>query len=244
MLRNARLFRSPVSRFVEDWSGTLPGLTVAALGLISSFMVLQTLEPAVLAALRRDPEALAAGQWWRLASPVLVQADGWAQFAFNFAGLAIVGAAVERRCGRLGWGHLALAGIAAGEWAGYRWEPQGAGSSILVCGLVGGLLAFAWRNDRRDAWPLEFSFYWLTALAANALFGPSGAAAACVGLALAIGGARAGGLVGPRMIGAAIAIMLAEAAMLCLLVDDHGPPTLAGMAVGLLLVRPKGRRPA
>ncbi|MGY1640340.1 hypothetical protein ACI782_04305 [Geodermatophilus sp. SYSU D00703] len=26
-------------------------------------------------AVRRDPEALAAGQWWRLISPVLVQPD-------------------------------------------------------------------------------------------------------------------------------------------------------------------------
>jgi hypothetical protein len=46
------------------------------------------------------------------------------------------------------------------------------------------------------------------------------------------------------MVAAAIAVMVAEAAMLCLLADDHGPPTLAGMAVGLLLVRPKGSRPA
>lgn len=233
-----------LARFTEDWAGGLPALTIAALGLISLFMVLQTLEPAVLATLRRDPAALAAGQWWRLASPVLVQADGWAQFAFNFAGLAVVGAAVERRCGWLTWVLLALAGIAVGEWAGYWWEPQGGGSSVLVCGLVGGLLAFALRHDRRDAWPLEFSFYWLTALAGYALLGPSGAAAACIGLALAIGGVRARGLVGPRMVAAAIAVMLAEAAMLCLLADDHGPPTLAGMAVGLLLVRPKGSRPA
>lgn len=233
-----------LARFTEDWTGGLPALTIAALGLISLFMVLQTLEPAVLAALRRDPAALAAGQWWRLASPVLVQADGWTQFAFNFAGLAVVGAAVERRCGRLSWGLLALAGLAAGESAGYRWEPQGGGSSVLVCGLVGGLLAFALRHDRRDAWPVEFSFYWLTALAGYASLGPSGAAAACIGLALAIGGVRARGIVGPRMVAAAIAVMLAEAAMLCLLADDHGPPTLAGMAVGLLLVRPKGSRPA
>ena len=243
-LRDDRRPGGPASRLLEDWSGGPPPLTLAALAVICLFMALQVLDPAVLAALRRDPAGLAAGQWWRLASPVLVQADGWAQFAFNFAGIAVVGAAVERRRGRPFWSLAVLAGLAAGEWAGYRWVPQGAGSSVLVCGLAGGLLAFAWRRDLRDAWPLEFSFYWLTALAGDALLGPAGAAAACIGLALAIGGARARGAIGPRTVGAAILVMLAEAVLLCLLADDHGPPTLAGATVGLLLLRSTGSRPA
>lgn len=224
---------------VDDWRGRPPALTVAAAAVMSAFMVMQAFEPAVLAALRRDVAALEAGEWWRLVTPVLVQADGWAQFAFNLVGLATVGAGVERRCGRFGWIASALAGLAVGEWTGYRWDPAGAGTSIVVCGLIGGLAAFTWRHDRRESWPLEFSFYWMTALAGNALFGPAGAAAACVALSLAITGARARRLDPRRAAEIAVVAMLAGAVLLCVLADNHGPPTLAG-ALAALLVKPRG----
>lgn len=230
-------------RFVEDWTGRPPVLTIVGLLLIAVFMVLQAVEPFVLAALRRDLPAVQAGEWWRLLSPLLVQSDGWPQFAFNFAGLAILGAAIERRCGRWWWLALVLAGAAAGEAAGYAWDPHGAGSSVAVCGLLGGLLAFTWRRDRRHSWPLEFSFYWMTSLAGLALLGATGAVSACVSLALVIGAVRARGANGPAAVGIAIAVMIAEALLLCALMDEHGPPVLAGALVGLL-VKPKGWRPA
>jgi membrane associated rhomboid family serine protease len=230
-------------RFVEDWIGRPPVLTIAGLLLLSVFMGLQTVEPSVLAALRRDLPAVQAGEWWRLLSPLLVQSDGWPQFAFNFAGLAILGAAIERRCGRWWWLALVLAGAAAGEAAGYAWDPHGAGSSVAVCGLLGGLLAFTWRHDRRDSWPLEFSFYWMASLAGLALLGPTGAVAACVALALIVGAVRARGANGPAAVGIAVAAMLAGALLLCALMDEHGPPVLAGALAGLL-VRPRGWPPA
>lgn len=235
--------QTPHGRFIEDWAGRPPVATVLSLAVIAAFMVLQTVEPAVLAALRRDLPALQAGEWWRLLTPLLVQSDGWPQFAFNFAGLAILGAAIERRCGWAWWIVLLLAGAAAGEAAGYAWDPRGAGSSVAVCGLVGGLLAFTWRHDRRDSWPLEFSLYWMTSLAGLALLGPTGAVAACVALALIAGAVRARGANGPAAVGIAVILMVAEALLLCALMDEHGPPALAGALVGLL-VRPKGWPPA
>lgn len=230
-------------RFTEDWTGRLPAATILSLALIAALMVLQIVEPAVLAALRRDLPAVQAGECWRLLSPLLVQSDGWPQFAFNFAGLAVLGASIERRCGRAWWAALVLAGAAAGEAAGYAWDPHGAGSSVAVCGLLGGLLAFTWRRDRRDSWPLEFSFYWMTSLAGLALLGPTGAVAACVALALIVGAVRARGANGPGAVGIAVAAMLAGALLLCALMDEHGPPVLAGALAGLL-VRPRGWPPA
>jgi hypothetical protein len=55
--------------------------------------------PAVRLALWRDPHALAAGQVWRLVTPLLVQYDAWWQIVIVFALLAGIGTVAERLYG-------------------------------------------------------------------------------------------------------------------------------------------------
>src|SRR5690625_5488679 len=56
----------------------------------------QFAHPEVLSILRRDPESLASGEWWRMITPLLVHADGWGQYIFNVACIVIIGSEVER----------------------------------------------------------------------------------------------------------------------------------------------------
>lgn len=229
----------PGRLFPSGRTGKPPVATIAALFVITVFMILQGLEPAVLAALRRNLPALGAGEWWRVLSPLLVQADGLGQFAANFAGLAIVGAAVERQMGGWWWTALVLAGAVAGEAAGYAWDPTGAGSSLAVCGLAGGFCVFAWRAGLRRSWPLEFCCYWVAALTGLTLFGLPGAVALCAALAavLAVASRYPDWPIRPLV----LAGTLAGAVVLAAVGNDHGPALLAGTAVALPL-GPRNRR--
>jgi membrane associated rhomboid family serine protease len=119
----------------------LPMATICVLSITAIITGLQFVSPAIVSALQRNPAALAAGEWWRLITPLFVHPDGWSQIVVDFAGIAIVGPVVERRFGSPRW--LALyfgAGLSA-EIISYAWEPYGAGSSIALCGLIGGLFA-------------------------------------------------------------------------------------------------------
>lgn len=101
---------------------------------------LQLIFPGVLSALRRDPAALAAGQWWRILSPLVVL-DGnvYLHFAYDTAGFILVGVAVKRLLGPARWLVLFFGAALAGEIAGYAWDPYGAGASVGLCGLIGGI---------------------------------------------------------------------------------------------------------
>ena len=65
--------------------------------------VLQFPFPAVRLALWRDPDALAAGQWWRLVTALFVQNDPWWQIVIVFALIAGIGAIAERLFGPGRW---------------------------------------------------------------------------------------------------------------------------------------------
>ena len=103
--------------------------------------------------------------------PLLVHDGGWPHLAANAAALVIVGVSVERAFGRRLWLALYLAGGLAGELAGYAWQPRGAGNSVTVCGLAGGLLAaplLLWREAKVSAIGAVFAPYWVAALVAYA----------------------------------------------------------------------------
>lgn len=93
-------------------------------------------------AVRRDPDALMAGQVWRLISPVLVQPDP----VPSVIGLALMGALVGTIAERtFGTGRVlvllavgALAGHSIGEW----WQPYSGGISVAFCGLLGALAGY------------------------------------------------------------------------------------------------------
>jgi rhomboid protease GluP len=90
-------------------------------------------------AVRRDPGALAAGQWWRLLSPVLVQPDPVVVVVVLGLLAAVVGTVTERVFGTRRWLVLWVAGALAGHLVGEAWQPYGSGVSVAFCGPLGGL---------------------------------------------------------------------------------------------------------
>lgn len=109
---------------------------------------LQFLFPVVLANLRRSPEMVSSGEWWRFLTPLLVHSEGWPQIVFNGICLAILGPIVERRYGSSRWLALYFVSGFVGELAGFAWKPTGAGASVGCCGLLGGLAVWRLLCDR------------------------------------------------------------------------------------------------
>lgn len=127
----------------------LPPLVSAVVLITTLGILLQLLNPALFLALRRDPTALSRGEWWRVITPLLVN-DGSPIFHFvlDTAGFLLVGTVTERLFGAGRWLLLFFAGAAAGTIVGYLWDPYGAGTSIALCGLIGGLVI--WQIRTRD----------------------------------------------------------------------------------------------
>jgi membrane associated rhomboid family serine protease len=211
-------------------------LITAATGLVAS---LGFLNPVLQESLRRDPSALAAGEWWRLGTPLLVRTDGWVQLVVILAGTLAAGTVVEQT---LGWRRLLvlyLAGGLAGQAAGYAWDPTGAGSSVAMLGLFAGVWVLLLRQPGRSTAPVRLvgaaGICLVLSLVAAAL--ALGTAAAAV-VAVVTGSLtfnlvpRAGGRLADRIIGGAA---LAAGIALTLLHDNHGPAILAGAAVAALL---------
>ena len=117
-------------------------VTLAIIAVTSAVTLLQFVYPEVLTMLRRNPSALAEGEWWRMVTPLLVHADGWWQYVLNMFFLAIIGVAAERIFSRFRFIILYLMGGLVGEIVAYAaWDPYGAGASVGFCGLLGGLCA-------------------------------------------------------------------------------------------------------
>ena len=87
--------------------------TAAVLAATTVLTVLQLPFPAVRLALWREPDALAAGQWWRLVTSLFVQYDPVWQIVVVLAFIAGIGVVAERLNGHgppllLGFGLGAL----------------------------------------------------------------------------------------------------------------------------------------
>ena len=106
---------------------------------------LQFIWPEVLAALRRDATALAAGEWWRLVTPLFVQPYGLYQCLFNGVFLFVFLPICERLYGRGVWAIYFFSGI-VGQIVNYQWSPEGGGASTAAFGLMGALLVFLVRR--------------------------------------------------------------------------------------------------
>ncbi len=217
----------------------LPAATISVLVITSAVSIIGILYPVVLDTLRRDPGALLAGQWWRLLSPLLVQSDGWWQFASNGVALVVVGGAAERLFGSRRWFALYLAGGMAGELAGYAWQPHGAGNSVAVFGLVGGLSVLLFRGGARVP-PITslFIVYWVAAVAGYAAGGPGLAAGICVLFGVPTGVLlRRKGSERQLALYTGVIVLLGEFS-LAILHDIHGPATIAGICAGLVTPLP------
>ncbi len=230
---------------------TSPPIVTGVVWLVTAIMAAwQLLDPAVLPALGRDPDALAHGEWWRVLSPLLVQSDGWPQIVANLFFLAVIGYFAERRFGPARWLVLYLTAGIVGQLAGYAWDPHGAGNSVAIFGLVGGLLAAA-ANDQaggqtiRETSPVAVAagVAWIASVAGLAVAGYVGAAIAS-SLVIAVGTQVVRRLGDPRRVYRAVAVLAVVMALFLIAVaDDHGPAILVGMLVGAGLSRSnQGRR--
>lgn len=124
-------------------SGVVPPRTVFVTPIVfivtALVSVTAILHPQWTLLLRRDEPAWAAGQLWRILTPVLVQPDGWGQLAFNLAGIAILGTAAELR--GLSWLASYAFPAVASICVMYVAAPadRGGGSSDGVAGLIAAL---------------------------------------------------------------------------------------------------------
>lgn len=198
---------------------SLPLLTLVVVLATTIGAVAQLADPGVLEALRRDPDALANGEWWRIVSPLFVL-DGtlWLHYVADTAVLVVVGATLEWEVGALRWALLFIAGGLAGQALGYRWDPRGAGASVGICGLVGGL-AVVQVVDRR------------LHLVAS-LF--------CVGLVAALASAVVVSMLGGEGAMASITVVVACAVLINVLMLSHrrsaDPRTSARLVAGVVVV--------
>jgi len=113
-------------------------LIIVVTALISGF---QFVFPEILSGLRRNREALMAGEWWRMVTPLFVQAAGWKQCFFNGVGALVFCPLAERLYGKRLLALYFVSGV-LGEVFAYKWSPYGAGSSLGIAGVMGGLFAF------------------------------------------------------------------------------------------------------
>jgi membrane associated rhomboid family serine protease len=93
-------------------------------------------------AVRRDPEALMAGQVWRLVSPVLVQPDPWSMVIGLGVIAGLVGVVAERTFGTGRFLALFALGALAGHSIGELWQPYSGGISVAFCGPLGALAVY------------------------------------------------------------------------------------------------------
>ncbi len=176
------LSHSPPSIKSERW---IPVATITVLTITIVTTGLSVVDPAILHLLWRNPRALAAGELWRLFTPLFVQPDEWWQVLVIFVGILVFGAFTERLFGTARWLVLYFGSGLVGEFAGYAWQPYDAGASIAVAGLMGSICV--WMLWNGDAIPWRFRFWapvWLlfgAFLTATAdIHGPALLAGACL----------------------------------------------------------------
>ena len=135
-----------------------PVLTAVVCAVTVAVSVAALFSPAVMDLFTRDLAQLRAGQWWRAFTPVLVQSDGWGQLAFNLLGLAVVGAALERRVSRPCWALVFLLGGPGSIAVLSAWKPEatGGGASDAVAALLGANILLLVVDGPRMRWQWQW----------------------------------------------------------------------------------------
>ncbi len=124
-----------------------PIAAIFIIGVTTLITGLQFVFPEVLTKFRRDQEALLAGEWWRMVTPLFVQAYGWSQCVINGVTAVILCPLAERLYGKRLLALYFVPGV-LGEIFGYLWSPNMAGSSLGIAGVMGGLFAFTFLHRR------------------------------------------------------------------------------------------------
>jgi len=132
-----------------------PWFSVALMGVTALVTALQFSYPELLAALRRDPDALRAGEWWRLLSALFVQPNGLSQCLANGAMMLIFVPPAERLYGGKMLIVYFTAGL-AGQIVNFIWNSGSGGSSTAIFGVMGSLLIYIVMNRGRLLRPFQF----------------------------------------------------------------------------------------
>ena len=119
-----------------------PAIAILIIGVTALITGLQFVFPEVLTALQRNREALLAGEWWRMVTPLFVQAYGWVQAGVNGVAAVVFCPLAERLYGKKLLALYFIPGV-LGQIFGYLWSPYTAGSSLGIAGVEGGLFVFA-----------------------------------------------------------------------------------------------------
>ncbi|MEU7040261.1 rhomboid family intramembrane serine protease [Streptomyces varsoviensis] len=135
-------------------SGRIPRATLTVLLVTGAFTVWQFLHPHLLDQLRRDPDLVTNGEWWRSFTPLLVQDPPW-QAVATVTGIVILGVNVERFYGGAGMLAVYLGSGLAGEAIGYALQPHGAGNSVADCGMIGALAVYLLSEEGSGVLPVR-----------------------------------------------------------------------------------------
>jgi rhomboid protease GluP len=118
-----------------------PTATLTMLAVVALATAAALNKPHVLDILERSAATVPDREWWRLVTPLFVHDGGWPQIANNLIAGVAIGVVAEEIFGLVAWLVLFFAGGITGELAGLAWQPVGAGSSVGIAGLTGGLIA-------------------------------------------------------------------------------------------------------
>ncbi|MYW65849.1 rhomboid family intramembrane serine protease [Streptomyces sp. SID8379] len=140
----------------RERTGRIPPATLAVLLVTGAFTVWQFLDPHLLDQLRRDPDLVTSGEWWRAFTPLLVQDPPW-QAVATVPAIAILGVNVERFYGGFGMLAVYVGSGLAGEAFGYALQPHGAGNSVADCGLLGALVVYLLSEQGSAVLPVKLS---------------------------------------------------------------------------------------
>jgi rhomboid protease GluP len=124
-----------------------PIVAVLIFGVTALTTGLQFVFPEILSEFRRNLDALRAGEWWRMVTPLFVQSYGWMQCCFNGITALFLLPLAEKFFGNKLLALYFISGT-VGEIFNYAWSPTGAGSSLGIYGVMGGLFVLTCRNRR------------------------------------------------------------------------------------------------
>ena len=124
-----------------------PVVSILIIGMTALTTGLQFFFPEFLSEFRRNLAALRAGEWWRLVTPLFVQAYGWGQCVGNGIAAFFLLPLAEKFYRKKLFALYIGPGI-LGEIFFYTLEPNttGAGSSLAIYGVLGGLFVFVCRD--------------------------------------------------------------------------------------------------
>ena len=130
------------SRSREDEAAPFVSYAIIGVTVVISFLAFQPAGGDLLAALWLDKQGLAAGEWWRLVTPVLVHGS-LLHLLFNMYFLYLVGPLVERLYGPVRFLLLYVLTAAAGSTASFLFggDAPSVGASGAIFGLCGVLVA-------------------------------------------------------------------------------------------------------